>query len=261
MAFRASWPGANGNIGAEAVVRSAADGHTLLTVGSPSAINASLYEKLNFNFLRDIAPIAGIIRFPYVLTVNPSFPAKTVPEFIAYAKSNPGKINMGSGGIGNPAHVCGELFKMMTGVEMVHVPYRGGGPALTDLLSGHLQVMFVSVPASIEHILAGTLRGLAVTTVTRSDRLPEMPSIGDFVAGYEASDWIGFGVPKNTPAEVVDTLNRHINAMVADPKVKARIAELGASPLAGSPADFGRLIADDTEKWAKVVKFAGMKPE
>jgi tripartite-type tricarboxylate transporter receptor subunit TctC len=254
-------PGNNGNIGAEAVVRSAADGHTLLTVGSPNAINASLYEKLNFNFLRDIVPIAGIIRFPYVMALNPSSPAKTVPEFIAYAKSNPGKINMASGGVGNPAHVSGELFKMLTGVEMVHVPYRGGGPALTDLLSGHVQVLFVSVPASIEYIRAGKLRPLAVTTAMRSEQLPEVPRIGDFVAGYEVSDWIGFGVPKNTPAEVVDTLNRQINAMIADPKVKALIADLGGVAIGGSAADFGKLVAEETEKWAMVVKFAGLKAD
>ena len=254
-------PGANGNIGTEAVVRSAADGHTLLTVGSPNAINPSLYEKLSFDFLRDIALTAGVIRYPLVMAVNPSFPADSVPEFIAAAKSHKSKINMGSGGVGNPTHMAGELFKMMTGVEMLHVPYRGGGPAVTDLIGGQVQVVFATVPSCVEHIRAGTLRGLAVTTAARSERLAEIPAIGDFVPGYEASDWVGFGVPRNTSADIVDKLNVEMNAMVADPKVKARFAELGGAPIGGSPNVFSKLIAADTEKWARVVKFSGAKAE
>ena len=226
-----------------------------------NAINATLYDKLNFNFIRDIAPVAGIIRVPNVMVVNPSVPAKTVPEFIAYAKANPGKINMASAGIGTAPHVSGELFKMMTGVDMVHVPYRGGAPALTDLLGGQVQVMFATMPASIEYIRAGKLRALAVTTATRSEALPDIPTVGEFVPGYEASAWYGIGAPKNTPAEIIDKLNKEINAGLADPKMKARLADLGGTVLAGSPADFGKLIADETEKWAKVIKFAGIKPE
>ena len=225
-----------------------------------NAINATLYDKLNFNFIRDIAPVAGIIRVPNVMVVHPSVPAKTVPEFIAYAKANPGKINMASAGNGTTPHMAGELFKMMAGVDMVHVPYRGGAPALTDLLGGQVQVMFDAMPSSIEHIRAGKLRALAVTTATRSEALPDIPTVGEFVPGYEASAWFGVGAPKNTPAEIIDKLNKEINAGLADPKIKARLADFGGTVLAGSPADFGKLIADETEKWAKVIKFAGIKP-
>jgi tripartite-type tricarboxylate transporter receptor subunit TctC len=252
-------PGGGGNIGTEAVVRAPADGYTLLLVGPPHAINATLYDKLNFNFIRDIAPVAGIMRVPNVMVVNPSVPAKTVPEFITYAKANPGKINMASSGIGSSAHVAGELFKMMTGIDMVHVPYRGNSPALTDLLGGQVQVYFVTTPASIEFIKAGTLRALAVTTAARSDALPAIPTVGDFVPGYESSAWYGVGVPKRTPVEIIDRLNTEINAALADPKIKARLADLGGTPLLGSPADFAKLIADETEKWGKVVRAAGIK--
>jgi tripartite-type tricarboxylate transporter receptor subunit TctC len=254
-------PGGGGNIGTEAVVRAAADGYTLLLVGPPHAINATLYDKLNFNFVRDIAPVAGIMSVPNVMVVNPSVPAKTVPEFISYARANPGKINMASSGNGSSPHVAGELFKMMTGVDMVHVPYRGNAPALTDLLGGQVQVYFVTTPASIEFIRAGTLRPLAVTTTTRSDALPGIPTVGDFVPGYESSAWYGVGVPKNTPAEIVATLNREINAGLADPKIKARFADLGGTVLPGSPGDFGKLIAEETEKWAEVIRAAHIKPE
>jgi tripartite-type tricarboxylate transporter receptor subunit TctC len=254
-------PGGGGNIGTEAVVRAAADGYTLLLVGPPHAINATLYDKLNFNFVRDIAPVAGIMSVPNVMVVNPSVPAKTVPEFISYAKANPGKINMASSGNGSSPHVAGELFKMMTGVDMVHVPYRGNTPALTDLLGGQVQVYFVTTPASIEFIRASTLRPLAVTTTTRSDALPGIPTVGDFVPGYESSAWYGVGVPKNTPAEIVATLNREINAGLADPKIRARFADLGGTVLPGSPGDFGKLIAEETEKWAKVIRAAHIKPE
>ena len=225
------------------------------------AVNATLYDKLNFNFIRDIAPIASILRDPFVMVVHPSMPVGTVPEFIGYAKANPGKIDMASVGIGTGPHVSGELFKMMTGVDMVHVPYRGSGPALTDLLGAQVQVLFGTMPSLIEHVKSGKLRALAVTTARRSEALPDIPPVADFVPGYEASGWYGVGVPKNTPAEIVETLNKAINAGLADPKVKARLAALGGTPLAGSPSDFGRLIADETVKWAKVVKFAGMKPE
>jgi tripartite-type tricarboxylate transporter receptor subunit TctC len=254
-------PGAVGNIATEAVVRSPADGYTLLLVGAPHAINATLYDKLNFNFIRDIAPVAGIDREPLVMAVNPSVPARTVPEFIAYAKANPGKISMASAGNGTPSHVSGELFKMMAGVNMVHVPYRGGGPALPDLLAGQVQVMFPSMSSSIEYVRTGKLRALAVTTATRSDALPQVSTVSDFVPGFEATLWTGIGAPKNTPADIVDKLNREINAGLADPTIKARLADLGGTPLVGSPADFGKLIADETEKWAKVVKFAGIKAD
>jgi tripartite-type tricarboxylate transporter receptor subunit TctC len=256
-----SRPGASTNIATEAVVRAPPDGYTLLLVAPANAINATLYEKLNFNFISDIAPVAGIIRFPNVMVVNPLVPAKTVPEFIAYAKANPGRLNMASSGNGSTIHVSGELFKMMTGVNMVHVPYRGGAPALTDMISGQVQVMFDNVPTSIEFIRAGKLRALAVTTATRSEVLPDLPTVADFVPGYEASAWYGVGVPKGTPDDIIDKLNKEINAILAEPKAKARLADLGASLLAGSPADFGKLVADETEKWGKVVKFSGAKPD
>ena len=256
-----SRPGAGTNIGTEAVVKAPPDGYTLLLINAASAINATLYDKLNFNFMRDIAPIAGITREPLVMQVNPSVPAKTVPEFIAYAKANPGKLNMASGGNGAPSHIAGELFKMMTGVNMVHVPYRGAAPALTDLLGGQVQVYFGPMPASIEHIKAGKLRALAVTTATRSDVLPDVPTVGEFLPEYEASTWYGIGAPKNTPVEIIEKLNKEINAALADPKMKARLADLGGTVFSGSPANFGKFIADETEKWAGVVKFAGLKPE
>jgi tripartite-type tricarboxylate transporter receptor subunit TctC len=254
-------PGGGGNIGTEAVVRASPDGYTLLMVGGWNAINATLYDKLSFNFIRDIAPVAGINREPYVIAVHPSVPAKTVPEFIAYAKSNPGKITMASAGIGTPGHVSGELFKMMAGVNMLHVPYRGAAPALADLLAEQVQVYFAPTAASIEYIRAGKLRALAVTTATRSEALPDLPTVGEFVPGYETSNWWGVGIPKNTPAEIIDKLNKEINAGLADPKMKARLADFGGTPLVVSPADFGRLIAEETEKWAKVIKFGNIKPE
>jgi tripartite-type tricarboxylate transporter receptor subunit TctC len=251
-------PGAGGNIGTESVVRAPADGYALLLVGTANAISAMLYEKLNFNFIRDIVPVAGIARVP---EVNPSLPATTVRELIAYAKANPGKLTMASGGIGTLSHVEGELFKMMTGVNFVHVPYRGLGPALTDLLGGQVQVMFASMSASIEYVRANKLRALAVTTATRSDELPDVPTVAEFVPGYEASGWFGIGAPKNTPSQIIDQLNEAINAGLADPKTKARLADLGGTPLAGSPADFGKFVADETEKWGRVIKFAGIKAE
>jgi tripartite-type tricarboxylate transporter receptor subunit TctC len=253
--------GAATNIATEVVVRAPADGYTLLFVTTSNAINATLYEKLNFNFMRDIAPVAGVTRVPNVFVVNPSVPATTVPEFIAYAKANAGKLSMASGGIGSTGHVSGELFKMMTGLNIEHVPYRGGAPALTDLLAGQVQVYFSPMPAAIEYIRAGKLRALAVTTAARSEALAEIPTLGEFVPGYEASAWEGIGAPKNTSAEIVEKLNREINAGLADPKMKARLADLGATVLPGTPADFGKLIADETEKWGKVVKFAGLKAD
>jgi tripartite-type tricarboxylate transporter receptor subunit TctC len=253
--------GAATNIATEAVVRAPADGYTLLLVTASNAINATLYDKLSFNFIRDIAPVAGIIRYPLVMQVNPSFPAKTVPEFISYVKSNPGKISYGSGGIGTSIHVASELFKMMAGVDMIHVPYRGGAPAMTDLMAGQVQVVFNPVPESMEFIRAGKLRPLAVTTATRSEVLPDVPTVGDFVPGYEASALQGIGAPKKTPAEIVDKLNKEINAGLADPKLKARFAELGAAVFPGSPSDFSKFIADETEKWAKVIKFSGAKAD
>jgi tripartite-type tricarboxylate transporter receptor subunit TctC len=254
-------PGAGGNIATEAVVRAPPDGYTLLLVGPSHAINATLYEKLHFNFIRDIAPVASVFRGAYVIVVNPSVPAKTVPQFIAYAKANPGKINMASGGVGSAHHVYGELFKMMAGVNLVHVPYRGAGPALVDLIAGQVQVMFAFMTSSIEYVRAGRLRALAVTTATRSEVLPDVPTVGEFVPGYEASGWFGVGTPKGTPVEIIDMLNKEINAALADPKIKARLTDLGGTVLAGSPADFGKLIGDETEKWAKVIKFAGIKPQ
>ncbi len=256
-----SRPGGGTNIATEAVVRAAPDGYTLLLVAPANAINATLYAKLNYNFLRDTAPVAGLIRFPNVMEVNPSVPVKTVPEFIAYAKANPGKLNMASSGNGSTIHMSGELFKMMTGVSMVHVPYRGGALALTDMLGGQVQVMFDNVPTSAEYVRSGKLRGLAVTSATRSAVLPDLPTVADFVPGYESSAWYGMGVPRNTPVEIIDRLNKEINAILADPKAQARFADLGASLLPGSPADFGKLVADETEKWGKVVKFSGAKPD
>jgi tripartite-type tricarboxylate transporter receptor subunit TctC len=252
-------PGAGNNVATEAVVRAPADGYTLLLVNPANAINATLYDKLNFNFRQDIAPVGALMRVPNVAVVHPSVPAKTIPEFIAYAKANPGRINMASSGNGVPSHVAGELFKMMAGVDIVHVPYRGSAPALTDLLGGQVQVMFDPLPSSIEHIRSGRLRPLAMTTTTRSDVLPDIPTIGDFLPGYEASTWFGAGVPRKTPAEIVNKLNKEINAAIADPKVSARLLELGGTVLAGSSADFGQLIARETEKWAKVIKFAGIR--
>jgi tripartite-type tricarboxylate transporter receptor subunit TctC len=252
--------GAGGNTGTEAVVRAPADGHTLLLACAPNAISATLYDKLNFNFIHDIAPVAGIVRAPAAMVVNPSLSA-TVPEFIAYARANPGQINMASAGNGSTTHLSGELFKMMTGVNMLHVPYRGAPPALIDLIAGSVQVFFGNLPGSIEFIRAGKVRALAVTTATRSEALPDVPTVGDFVPGYESSAWFGLGVPRDTPAEIIDKLNKEVNAGLADPKLKARLADLGGTVLAGSPADFSKLIADETEKWAKVVKFSGAKPD
>jgi len=252
-------PGAGSNIAAEAVVRADPDGYTLLQVASPNAINATLYSNLNFNFIRDIAPVAGIFRYPYVMVVNTSFPARTLPEFIAYAKTIPGKIDMASAGNGTAPHVFGELFQIMTGVKMVHVPYRGS--YFSDLIGGQVQVVFSPVPSTIGYVRAGTLRPLAVTTATRSEALPDTPSVAEFVPGYEASSWQGVGAPKKTPAEIVGKLNAEINAVLADPKMKARLADLGGTVLSGSPADFGKFIADETEKWAKVIKTAQIKPE
>ena len=254
-------PGAAGNIAAEAVVKAAPDGYTLLQVGTPNAINATLYTNLGFNFIRDIAPVGGIMRVSYVIVVHPSVPATTVPEFIAYARANSGKINMASAGSGTPQHLYGELFKMMAGVDLVHVPYRGGAPAITDLLGAKVQVIFSPVPESIEHIRAGKLRPLAVMSATRLDLLPNIPTVADFLPGYEASGWQGLGAPKNTPAEIIDKLNNEISVGLAHPKINARIAELGGSVLAGSPAAFGKLVSDYTEKLAKVIKLAGIRPE
>jgi tripartite-type tricarboxylate transporter receptor subunit TctC len=253
--------GAGGSIAGSAVARAAPDGYTVLLVNPANAINTTLYQKLPFNFLHDIAPVAGFMRVPNVMVVNPEIPAKTVAEFIAYAKANPGKINWASSGTGTSVHLSGELFKMMTGVDMQHVPYRGSAPMLTDLLSGQVQVAFDNLQPSLPHIKAGTLRALAVTTATRSDALPDLPTIGDFVPGYEASTWNGVCAPKNTPAEIVDRLNREINAGLADPKFKARLAEMGAWPLPGSPADCGKLIEQEIEKWAKVIRSGNIKPE
>jgi tripartite-type tricarboxylate transporter receptor subunit TctC len=242
-------------------VNAPADGYTLLLTAPANAVNATLYDKLNYNFLRDIAPVASFSREPNVMVVNPALPARSVPEFIAYAKANPGRVNMASSGNGTSVHVAGELFKLMTGVTMQHVPYRGAAPAITDLLAGQVQVMFASMPSAIEYIRTGKLRALAVTTAARSPALPDIPTVGDDVAGFEASSVYGVGVPRKTPAEIVAKLNIEINAVLADPKAKARLAELGGSVLAGSPADFGQLLAAETEKWGKVVRAANIKPE
>jgi tripartite-type tricarboxylate transporter receptor subunit TctC len=253
-------PGASGNIGAEAVAKAAPDGYTLLHIATNNAINASLYDNLNFNFIRDIAPVASLMRLPNIMELNPSVAANTVPEFIALAKANPGRISFAAGS-GTSQHVSGELFAMMTGIKLLFVPYRGSGPALTDLMGGHLDAMFDAASSSIAYIRAGKLRPLAVTTATRIEVLPDIPTIGEFVPGYEASGWHGVGAPLNTPPEIIDRLNKAINAALDDPKMRARIAYLGGTVLTGSPADFGRLLADETEKWAQVVKFAGLKPE
>jgi len=254
-------PGGAGNIGTEAVVRAPADGYTLLMIDVSPAINATLFDKLNFNFVRDIAPVANIVRVPNVMVVNPAFPAKTVPEFIAHAKANPGKISLASAGVGTPNHVAGELFKMMAGLDLVHVPYRGGGPAIADLLGGQVDVTFAVVTTAIEYIRTGKLRALAVTSATRQQALPDIPTVADFLPGYEASGWFGLFAPRNTPAEIIDKLNKEINAALADPKMKARLADLGGTVVLGSPADFGKLVVDDKEKWAKVIRAAGIKAE
>jgi tripartite-type tricarboxylate transporter receptor subunit TctC len=253
--------GAGGNIGTEAVVGAAPDGYTLLLATVPNAVNTSLYDKLKFNFIRDIAPVAGIIRVPMIILLHPSVPVKTVPEFIAYAKANPGKVNMASAGNGSAPHMAGELFKMMAGVDLVHVSYRGQGPALTDLLGGEVQVLFATAPGTTDYIATGKLRALAVTTASRAEVLPELPPVGDFVPGYETSQWYGMCAPAKTPAEIIDKLNTEINAAITEPGMKARLAALGGEPLPGSPAAFGKLISEETEKWAKVVRTAGLKPD
>jgi tripartite-type tricarboxylate transporter receptor subunit TctC len=254
-------PGAGTNIATEAVARAPSDGYTLLLVSVSNVINATLYDRLTFNFIRDIALVAGIVRQPALMMVNPSIPTKTVPEFISYAKANPSRVNYASIGIGSSNHVAGELFKMMTGINMVHVPYRGGAPALGDLIAGQVQVMFIGPVGSMQYVRDGTLRVLAVTTATRAEALPDIPTVGDFVPGFEASSWFGIGAPRNTPPEIANKLNAEINAGLASPQIKARLAELGGTVLAGSPADFGQLVADETEKWGKVIRAANVKPE
>jgi tripartite-type tricarboxylate transporter receptor subunit TctC len=254
-------PGAASNIGTELVVRAPPDGYTLLLVNATNAINTTLYDKLNFNFIRDIAPVASIMRTTNVMVVQPLFPAKSVPEFIAYAKANPGKINMATAGIGSPPHVYGELFKAMAGVDLIPVHYRGGGPALVDLLGGQVQIMFEGITSSIGYVRAGKLRALAVTSATRSAALPDIPAVGEFVPGYEANGWFGVGSPKNTPAKIIDTLNKEINVGLADPTMQARIADLGGSAMPMTPTDFGKFIADETEKWRKVIQVANIKAE
>jgi tripartite-type tricarboxylate transporter receptor subunit TctC len=253
-------PGAGSNIATEVVVNAPPDGYTLLMISPAHAVNASLYDKLSFNFLRDIAPVAGISREANVMVVSPSFPATSVPAFIAFAKANPGKINMASSGVGTSVHVAGELFNMMAGLKMTHVPYRGAGPAITDILGGQVQVMFAAMPSAFEHVKAGRLRALAVSTAARLPTLPDVPTVAEFLPGYEASSWYGIGAPRATPPEIIDTLNRAMNAGLADPRLKVRLGELGGTMLAGSPAEFRKLIADETEKWAKVVKFSGARP-
>jgi tripartite-type tricarboxylate transporter receptor subunit TctC len=252
-------PGAASNVATEFVAKALPDGYTLLMAVSTNAVK--LYTNLNFDFIRDIAPVASIVRTPYLLVVNPTVPALTVPEFIAYAKANPGKLNVASPGIGSGSHLAGELFKVMAGVTMVHVPYRGAAPAITELLGGQVQAMFEAVPSLVAHVQAGRLRALAVTTATRVDALPDIPPMADFLPGYEASYWAGVGVPKNTSSEIIDRLNREINAGLADPTIKARLADLGGRPYAGSPADFGKFIDVETEKWTKVIQTANIKPE
>jgi len=254
-------PGGSNNIGTEAVVRAPADGHTLHLANAVNAINATLYDKLSYDFIRDIAPVASLIRVPILLVVNPSVPVKTVPELIAYVKANPGKINMTSGGIGTPQHMAGELFKMLTGITMPHIPYRGSAPALTDLMGGQVQLMFDTTASSIEYVRAGKLRPIAMATATRWEGLPDLPTIADFLPGFEASQWYGVGAPKNTPAAIINKLNNEINAGLSNPGVRARLAELGGTVLAGSPAEFGKLIVDDTEKWGKVIRAANIKPD
>jgi len=254
-------PGAGNNVGTESVVNADPDGYTVLLVNPANGINASLYTKLSFNFIRDIAPVAGILRSPNVMVVPADFPAKTVAEFVAYAKANPGKVNMASSGNGTSVHLSGELFKSMTGIEMTHIPYKGAAPALTDMIAGRVQVIFDNLPSAIQHIKAGTLRALAVTTETRSPLLPDVPTVGETVKGYEASAWFGMGAPAKTPKPIIDKLNKEINAILAEPAMQAKIAELGGVPLLGPPADFGKIIVSETEKWEKVVKFAGAKVE